>query len=492
MSRKCGSCGEPGANVAAFCGRCGARELSSVARKPRRADRGRARGTRPALPRPSWGRLVGIATVLAVVATLAAGLEFDERVGGDVRMPVAAPTAGEGPRVLAAPAPSPALAPCERPGATELCIRWRRPRAHDQPVLADGPTVFLAQSGGAVAALDRASGDVRWSTPGTVGPIVDGAASPAALTLVGAGGGPSGDGLAGLDPEDGSLAWTAPADGPSVDVHLASGAVLVLEPGRLRRLDAASGVERWERPTRDPAGVQLISTTDEVTFVSSERTVTALDNADGDARWAVPVPGLRTAAVADPGSLVALDGEGRMLGLDTSEGTVRWDTRLAYNSRSAVRVYGVPGTVIAAIDPPVADDGSRTSRIVGIDPATGAVRWVHLYRSTVDRRGIVLTPDVALLVGTSRPGAVAALDLRTGGMAWQHDLGDDPAHARPVDGRVLVASGRDVALLSQTDGSVVASARSGSPVIGIVAADPGSAVLKTTTGLVVVSLPTSG
>lgn len=492
MPRACPGCGERRRDVAAFCGRCGARVDADPSRAPRRPTRTRAssEASRRRPPLVTRRRAIATGLVVGVVAVLAAGLEIEDPVG-EVAVPLAAPAEGApAPRVLAAPPSPPALAPCDRTEPADLCIRWRRPRAHEHPVLADTGTVFLAQSGGAVAALDRASGAIRWSTPVTIGEVVDGTASEPALALVGAGGRPQ-DGLAGVDPRDGALLWTAPAASSESEVAPDGDAWLVLEPGLLRRLDVDTGAERWRWPSRDPAAVHLVASTDSAIVVASDHTVTALDRATGNARWAVPVPRLRGTAVADPASLVALDGDGRMLGITTTDGTVRWDTRLAFDARSAVRVTGTEHLVLVAIDPPLADDGTRTPRIVGVDPRTGAVQWVHLYRSAVDRRGIVATADVAVLVGTTRPGAITALDLGTGGIAWQKDLGEDPAHVRVVDGQVLAASGREVVLLSGADGSVLAEARSGSPVIGIVSAEPGSAVLKTSTGLVVTSLPTS-
>lgn len=424
----------------------------------------------------------------AVLGSLVAGIEFDDPPG-EVALPArAAAEEASSPSARPSPETAPTLAPCD-PGPTdELCERWSLPHRQGRFVLADGRRLILSEPRGSVAALDRDSGTVLWQAPATVGELVAGGTGPSSLIVVGAGGALHDDRLAGFD-QDGTLRWTAPAAGEPLVVETGAG-LLVVEAAALRHLDAATGEENWGWTTTDPAGLWLVDTDGDRPVVASGGALTALDPRTGTPRWTVAVPGLRGATVSGTDRLVAVDGDGRMLGISAGSGTVRWDARLAFGDRSAVRVHGADDLVIVAIDPPLADDGTRTSRLVGVDPSSGAVRWVHLYRSRTDRRALAISPAGVTLVGTSSPGTVAVLDPATGGITWQRDLGPDPAHARAVGAHIVAASGRTVSLLTAEEGREIGTGSIDTPIIRIVAADAGTVVLRTTTRIVVLGLPT--
>lgn len=496
MPRRCPSCGEPGHNVATFCGRCGA--LSGREREPRAVrrpeDAPEPRRPLAALRRIGLRQAVASAATLAVLAVLVSGLEVDD-AQGEVTVPAAASadrsppsTAADGPADRPTPAPPPELAPCEGDAAASLCARWRQPRRHDQLVLADSRTVHLGGPDGGIVALDRGTGAVQWATAHEVGVVTEAAVGSEGLVVATAAGTPA---VLGIEPRDGSVRWSRTAT-TTVELRRDAGPGLLFEPDRLRSIDPVTGADRWSWRTDDPAGVHLVPGTGSAPVVTSDNLLASLDPMLGTVRWELRLPSLRGVVPAGEGRLVAVDGDGGLAGLDAGTGAVRWRSRLAFGDRSGVRLWGAEGIVVVVIDPPLADDGTRTPRIVGVDPTSGEVRWVHLYRTAVERRGVSLGPGTAILVGTTSPGTIAALDLGTGGIAWQRDLGDEPAHARVVDGMVLAASGRDVWLLSATDGSVEEIARIPSPVLGIVDAVPGSTVLRTSTEVVAVTLPTGG
>lgn len=493
MPRRCASCGEPGGNVAAFCGRCGARgDHPRAVVTARRGVAGRASPRRAVLPRIGLRQAVACATTLAVLGVLASGLELD-RASGSVTVPPAASDqraslAVDGPDDPAAPPAPPDLVECAGTAATPLCWSWRHPRRHDQLVLADARAVYLGGADGGMVALDRGTGKVRWFSPPDMGVVSEAAIGPEGLVVAVDGPTPA---LSGLDPGDGTLRWSVPASS-AVELRSAAGPGHLFEPDGLRSIDPVTGVERWAWRTEDPAGVELVPGTGDIPVVVSSGRMTGLEPLGGTVRWELPLPALRGVAPAGHGRLVAVDGDGGLVGVDAGSGVIRWQSRLAFGDRSGVRLWSAEDLLVVVVDPPLADDGTRTPRVVGVDPASGAVRWVHLYRSSVERRGIVLEPTAAILVGTTSAGTIASLDLGTGGIAWQRDLGEGPAHVRIVGDRVLAASGRDIRVLSAVDGSVEAVARSPSPVIGIVDAAPGSAVLRTSTEVVSVALPTGG
>lgn len=491
MPRRCSTCGEPGANVAAFCGRCGARAGGDgrlhAGREPRAPAQPRKSRIRRIRPRD----LVTGGLVLAAIGVLAAGLEIDS-AAGEVDVPEASRgSSGVTVRALrASPSPAPDLDACDPARARALCVRWQRPRTADQLVVADDATVYQAQPGGSLAALARHTGALRWGTPVGIGDLHDATVGPAGVIVVAGAGGPeAGEAVASLDPRDGSVRWSVVARA-TVEVEGSAHGPLLFEPSGLRHLDPDTGAERWRWDTNDPAGVELVQGTEHAPIVSTARTLSAIDLGTGAPRWQVSLPQLRGAASGGDGRLVALGGGGGLVGVDQDAGTIDWESRLAFGDRSAVRIVGTDGLVMVEIAPQPGPDGNRTLRVVGVDPTGGSVRWVHLYRTAAERRGMVLTPTTAVLVGTTTAGTIASLDLASGRIVWQRELGPEPAHVRVVGDLVLAASGRNLLLLAAEDGSVVAAARTPSPIIGVVAADDGSAVLKTTTTIVAVAIPT--
>ena len=424
-----------------------------------------------------------------VLGLLVSGLEVDD-AAGEVAVPQAA--GGETrPAPRSSPTPAPDLSWCREDAPTSLCLAWRRARPQGPPVLADDTRVVVAERDGALTALDSATGTPLWQSLPPVGEARTGVLAGDTVLIVTRDGRGEAGVVAALDGDAGRARWTAPA-ATDAEIHASGDLAIVVGPDHLLRLDLRTGEERWRWPTSAPGGPALVPGSIAAPVVASGSELVSLDASSGSVRWSASVPRLRGAALAGPGRLVAVAGDGRMVGLDALTGSVDWDVRLAFNDRSAVRIHGAPGLALVAIDSPGTRGGARTSRLVAIDPATGEVRWVHLYLSRTDRQGVQLTPTAALLVGTTSPGTVAALDLDSGLVRWQRDLGDDPAHARVVGRRVVAASGRDVVLLTADEGREVAAGRTDAPILGFVWSDEGSAVLRTTTGVTAVELPTAG
>ena len=490
MPRRCATCGEPRPSDAAFCGRCGARTgdplRSPVSRATVAAERS---GPRRAWRRPSARQVLAATVTAGVLGLFVSGLEVDD-AAGEVALPQSA--AGEAPPTpRPSPTPAPDLAWCRDGPPAPLCMTWRRARPQGPPVLADDTRVVVAERDGALTALDRATGAPLWQSFPPVGEARTGVLAGGTVLLVTRDGRGEAGVVAAMDSDAGHARWTAPA-ATDAEIHASGDLAIVVGPDHLVRLDLRTGEERWRWPTSAPGGPALVTGSIAAPVVTSGSELVALDPASGSVRWSASVPRLRGAALTGPERLVAVAGDGRMVGLDAGTGSVDWDVRLAFNDRSAVRVHGAPGLALVAIDSPDTRGGARTSRLVAIDPATGEVRWVHLYLSRTDRQAVQLTPTAALLVGTTSPGTVAALDLDSGLVRWQRDLGDDPAHARVVGRRVVAASGRDVVLLTGDKGREIAAGRSDAPILGFVWSDEASAVLRTTTGVTAVELLTAG
>lgn len=123
--------------------------------------------------------------------------------------------------------------PAERP-VTSVCV--------------GSDYLFVGGSGGTVYALDRATGDERWTFE-TGGPILRDPTYHRGTVFAG-----GGDTLYALDAADGSERWTL-ADAGFAGVTAARGDAVVHSGDELLRLGAESGRERWRVDTA-PVGVE--------------------------------------------------------------------------------------------------------------------------------------------------------------------------------------------------------------------------------------------
>lgn len=139
----------------------------------------------------------------------------------------------------------------------------------------------------------------------------------------------------------------------------------------------------------------------------------------------------------------------------TRDGEVVWRTNLPYKP-----VHGTGGSPALAGDLLViCCDGGDEQFVVGLDIATGAVRW-KTPRGTKPGRGFSFSTPLVCTVGDRTmavcpgSGAVCAYDPRTGAELWRVDYpGGYSVIPRPVlaGGLVFVGSGYDKAVLLAID-----------------------------------------
>jgi len=201
--------------------------------------------------------------------------------------------------------------------------------------------------------------------------------------------------------------------------------------------DASDGSRRWLTETDVGVERAVACDGDRVLAALVDRTLLALDAADGSERWRFDgVSRFSAPTLVDDTVYVAGDGdrEGELLALDASDGRVRWS-------------FALGGDV--HVSPAVTEDrvyvGTTEDRaLYAVDRADGT-RW---WRAGVDGWAVgspAATAD-AVYVGT-RDGTVHALDAADGAERFAIDLGSETV-APPA-----VASGR---LLVSTDGTTYA------------------------------------
>ncbi|MFI5829810.1 PQQ-binding-like beta-propeller repeat protein [Streptomyces sp. NPDC051578] len=355
----------------------------------------------------------------------------------------------------------------------------RRVRGWARTAWAAGLVVLLA--GGAVGGyLGSATGD---DSPGPAAPTQARAGAtkrfaPWSVPLAGPGAGKgtgacswagaalycSGRGLAAarLDPANGALGWTVPAQaapGPgSARAPLYAGG-LVLAPGAgsgvLQALDPATGARRWQRDL--PGGAQVVAEAGHVLAAGSDGTATLLDAASGTPKWSRRIGG--TGSVwwggPDASGKAALyvatrepDGrQTRVAAVDPGDGAVRWQISTAGLLQPVATVQG-SAYLLAN------DAQGRTDAVVRVDLATRSVRRVSLAVPLYEAQATAGPDGVVYLVGAA--GGLAAVGPER--ELWRLETG------LAVASRPAVAAGR--VYLTAPDGRLLAVEASGGRLLG--------------------------
>ena len=253
---RCLECGAEPAGAGRFCRRCGAPMPA--------ADPVLPEDHRPA-SRPIWQRavIIAVAACVAVACLATAIIIISNKPGTSSR-----------PRASAAPATPPAT------------VRWISDSFYGTGPVVAGATVYVgSDADGTVAALNAATGRLRWTY--TTGSLADSSG------LAVAGGtvyDSDQDGTVyALDAATGRPRWTYTDAGLADDssgLAVAGGTVYVSDQqGTVYALDAGTGRPRWTRATGAGAGSSLTVAGGTVYVADINGTVYALDAATGRPRW---------------------------------------------------------------------------------------------------------------------------------------------------------------------------------------------------------------
>ncbi|MFN7150754.1 MAG: PQQ-binding-like beta-propeller repeat protein [Microthrixaceae bacterium] len=199
-----------------------------------------------------------------------------------------------------------------------------------------------------------------------------------------------------VDPGTGELRWSAEA-GMDVDLISADGVVVVGSNSGARVVDAMSGEERWQRDLESGRGSILLT---------------------------------------DGGVVIALDGDGDLVGLELTNGNEVWRTRAERPRFWSVRYDVVGDTAVVASSEEAADDAGGTREwLNGIDTRTGEVRWTQ--RMEGSSYLTVIAGD--LVIDDAGLHAVAR-DAHTGAEVWRFDTPGIKQVSQLTDDTVLIAT----------------------------------------------------
>jgi outer membrane protein assembly factor BamB len=281
------------------------------------------------------------------------------------------------------------------------------PVTPDVPPLADDEhgTLIVPRLGGAITALDTASGDVRWNHPGepvsyrsaavTGDHLILGASdaqgrfnAPAKYTR---------GGITALHRATGAVVWHyRTSREPRLQVDAVRGALVALDhAGWLTSLQAGNGRVRWQVRPSDP-----IAETGERHLAIQGDTVLATY------RWG------RAGAESE-----------RLIAVSAADGRLRWQTDSGTNRRFGGLVASEHGHAyirhsIVAVAP---GDSPSAATLLAIDLTSGEQVWTYEAATVGDR--LVLASDYLYLTSSddrAGPDWLRAIDVRNGATRWSH------------------------------------------------------------------------
>ena len=299
----------------------------------------------------------------------------------------------------------------------------------------DSTHAFFGSRDHQVVAVDRRTGTVRWrASTGSPGGTTAGWNTVVAGSVV-----VIGDvDLFAFDRATGAPAWSYRAsDDDETGTHVLStdGAVIYASSlfGRVYAIDSRTGVPLWIAQLPGPPGVR--TTTFDPTIGGGQIFVglwhdtnplsgglAALDAATGRVLWVREFAARRIdldsycngGAVIASGLAIASASDGRIYGLDTAAGVIRWIVpAVARYPTGDSRALALAGHVVLA--------SSNSGLVTGFDAATGAIRW----STQVDGASLsyhVAADSQLAIFSTSE---IIAVDPQGGSVLWRTGVGKE-------------------------------------------------------------------
>jgi outer membrane protein assembly factor BamB len=196
--------------------------------------------------------------------------------------------------------------------------------------------------------------------------------------------------------------------------------------------------EELSSPAVDASAVYVVLRT---TYQGNE--VRAFDLAGGSQRWQAPVLGVSVNRPAVDGGELFVAGRS-LQALDPRTGAEQWSvqTEREYVGAIAVTATHVVGTTGPLPDPQPGDDRPEWCfTVVCVDRRTRTVAWTFSAEARLASSGVTIADGVVYSVGyDDHAGTLFALDLATGRLTWQADVGRSSSLPAVAGGTVYVSN----------------------------------------------------
>ncbi len=274
----------------------------------------------------------------------------------------------------------------------------------------------------------------------------------------------------------GRLASGVGSDGRFAAVATRENELVVLDGGR----------ELWRQKLPAPSFTAPLVTGARVFLLTADRSVTAFDGNSGRKLWTQQRPGeplvLRQAGVLlAVGETVVVGMGGRMVGLNPANGAVKWDVPIAAprGTNDIERLVDLVGRV--ARDDKVVCARAFQAAVGCVDSVRGALLWTKPASGSVGVHG-----DDKFLFGTEGDGKVVAWRRADGERAWTSELLRFRGLTAPLVVGRSIAIGDESGLvhwLSRDDGKALTRmATDGSPIVTAPVLAGGTMVVVTRNG----------
>jgi outer membrane protein assembly factor BamB len=260
-------------------------------------------------------------------------------------------------------------------------------------------------------------------------------------------------GVYAVDAATGELEWEQTVAGyAGAGPTVAGGRVyLGTDEGRVAAFDAADGTEQWTVERREPFDSPAV--VDGTVYVVGDR-VYALDAESGDVVWAQAVAGDPEGAIpaVGDGSLYTRGGEGRIVALETSDGSERWEfTREG-------RTFRTPAVVDGRVYVGEAGQEQAEVSLRVLDAGTGELDWAFATREFASAPAV---GDGSAYIATGTD-EVVGLDAAGGAEQWRFGDGERVIGPSLFGNTVYVSTGGSrLRGLASGDGSEQLSVRVG-------------------------------
>jgi outer membrane protein assembly factor BamB len=195
--------------------------------------------------------------------------------------------------------------------------------------------------------------------------------------------------------------------------------------GVVMALDKLKGKKLWKQDFELPFSGAVGYGDDTLFIGTSDGEVLALSAADGSELWRAQLHGEIMAPPQTNGTVVVVQSyDGKLQGLSAADGSEMW----VYDSN--LPVLTLRGTSTPIIYERLAIAGFGNGKILAFDISNGSIRWearvaIAQGRSEIDRI-VDIDGTMVLVSGTlfaaSYQGRLAAIDIKSGRKVWQEDL----------------------------------------------------------------------